>query len=537
MSEMLGGMQDWSLRVTHLIDYAAREHGSREVITRWGDGTIERSNWAGIAHDARRLSQAFEHMGCQPGDRIATIAMNHHRHLATWYGAIGFGGVIHTVNVRLFDEDLIYIINHAEDKVLLYDAQFEPMIQRLKPHLTSVEHFICFDREDGYPALVAVEDGDYSWYEGDERDPCMLCYTSGTTGNPKGVLYQHRSHMLHAMAEIAPSIFNMSCQSVLLPVVPMFHAASWGLPFAGAAAGVKFVFSATNEAPILHALMLSEGVTHSAGVPTVWLAMFQHLDALIANGENGGLGKLQLVTIGGSAAPRFMIERLMKAGVRVAHAWGMTETSPIGTMGAPSPDWDDLTMDQKIDLVARQGRVPFGVELRVIDDQGNEAPRDGVTSGSLHIRGPWVIKRYFKAEQDATMEGNWFDTGDVSVIHPDGTMQITDRAKDVIKSGGEWISSVELENAAVGCPGVQEAAAIGVAHPKWDERPILLVVKKDSAEVSESDVIAYLGSKVAKWWLPDEVLFVDDLPHTGTGKIQKAELRKTYRDFRLKSLG
>jgi acyl-CoA synthetase (AMP-forming)/AMP-acid ligase II len=265
--------------------------------------------------------------------------------------------------------------------------------------------------------------------------------------------------------------------------------------------------------------------------------MFQHLDALIAKGDYGGLGKLQLVTIGGSAAPRFMIERLMKAGVRVAHAWGMTETSPIGTMGAPSPDWDELTFDQQIDLVARQGRVPFGIELRVIDDDGNEAPRDGVTSGSLHIRGPWVIKRYFKADADATMEGQWFDTGDVSVIHPDDTMQITDRAKDVIKSGGEWISSVELENAAVGCPGVQEAAAIGVLHPKWDERPILLVVKKADANVSESDVIAYLGTKVAKWWLPDEVHFVDDLPHTGTGKIQKAELRKAYKGFVLKSLG
>jgi acyl-CoA synthetase (AMP-forming)/AMP-acid ligase II len=254
---MLGGMQDWSLRVTHLIDYAAREHGRREIMTRWADGTIERSDWAGIAHDARRVSQAFVKMGCKPGDRIATIAMNHHRHLATWYGAIGFGGVIHTVNVRLFDEDLIYIINHAEDKVLMYDAQFEAMVERLKPHLKTVEHFVCFDQPAGYKALVAAEDGNYDWYEGDERDPCMLCYTSGTTGNPKGVLYQHRSHMLHAMAEVAPSIFNLSCQSVLLPIVPMFHAASWGLPFAGALAGVKFVFSATNEAPILHGLMLA----------------------------------------------------------------------------------------------------------------------------------------------------------------------------------------------------------------------------------------------------------------------------------------
>jgi acyl-CoA synthetase (AMP-forming)/AMP-acid ligase II len=534
---MLGAMQDWKLRVTHLIDYAAREHGNREIVTRWSDGQVDRTNWAGVADEARRLSQAFVRMGCVSGDRIATIAMNHHRHLAAWYGAIGFGGVIHTVNVRLFDEDLIYIINHAEDKVLMYDKMFAPMIERLKPHLTTVERYVCFDEEGGYPALIAGEDGHYEWYDGDERDPCMLCYTSGTTGHPKGVLYEHRSHMLHAMAEIAPGGFNLSCQSALLPIVPMFHAASWGLPFAGAAAGVKFVFSATNEAPVLHHLMLSEGITHSAGVPTVWLAMFQHLDAQAAAGKEAGLGKLQLVTIGGSAAPRAMIERLMKAGVRVGHAWGMTETSPIGTMGSPTPDWDDLDLEAQIDIVTKQGRVPFGVELRVVSDEGEVQPRDGVSSGTLQIRGPWVIKRYFKAEADATDADQWFDTGDVSVIHPDGTMQITDRAKDVIKSGGEWISSVELENAAVGCPGVQEAAAIGVLHPKWDERPILLVIKKPGADLDEAGVIAYLGTKVAKWWLPDEVHFVEDLPHTGTGKIQKSELRKAYKDFKLKALG
>ncbi len=525
---MLGGMQDWSLRVTHLIDHAARECGSREIITRWADGTIERTDWAGVGADARKLAQAFAGMGLKPGDRVATLAMNHHRHLATWYGAIGFGGVIHTLNVRLFDEDLIYIINHAEDRVILYDAQFQPIIDRIRPHLKSVDHFIPFDRAEGYPALVAAQDGNFEWHDGDERDPCMLCYTSGTTGNPKGVLYQHRSTMLHAMAEVAPGVFNLSNQSVLLPIVPMFHAASWGLPFAGAAAGVKFVFSVTNEAPILCKLLNEEGVTHSAGVPTVWLSMFQHLD------ETGaGLGKLQLVTIGGSAAPKAMIERLMRQGIRVAHAWGMTETSPIGTMGAPTANWDELSLDEQIDVVCKQGRVPFGVQLRVVDEEGNVQPRDGTSSGQLQIRGPWVVKRYFKADADATDRDQWFDTGDVAVLHPDGTMQITDRAKDVIKSGGEWISSVELENAAVGCPGVAEAAAIGVQHPKWDERPILLVVRKPDAEVTAEGVTAHLAQKVAKWWLPDEVLFVDDLPHTGTGKILKAELRKQYRDYRL----
>jgi acyl-CoA synthetase (AMP-forming)/AMP-acid ligase II len=286
---MLGGMQDWDLRVTRLIDYAEREHGTREVMTRWADGTIERSNWAGVASEARRLAQAFAAMGLQKSDRIATFAMNHHRHLAAWYGAIGFGGVIHTVNIRLFDEDLIYIMNHAEDKVLMYDAAFQPIIDRLKPHLKTIEHYIVFDRDDSYPALIAAQDGNYTWAGGDERDPCMLCYTSGTTGNPKGVLYEHRSTMLHAMAEIAPAVFDLSPQAALLPIVPMFHAASWGLPFAGAAAGVKFVFSTTNEAPILHALMLDEGITHSAGVPTVWLSMFAHLDAELAAGRDATL--------------------------------------------------------------------------------------------------------------------------------------------------------------------------------------------------------------------------------------------------------
>jgi acyl-CoA synthetase (AMP-forming)/AMP-acid ligase II len=530
-NKMLGAMQDWSLRVTHLIDHAARECGSREIVTRWGDGTIERTNWAGVAAEARKLAQAFVAMGLKPQDRVATFAMNHHRHLAAWYGAIGFGGVIHTLNIRLFDEQLIYIINHAEDRVIMYDSAFAPIIERLKPHLTSVEHYFCFDSD--YAPLIAAQDGNYQWVTGDERDPCMLCYTSGTTGNPKGVLYEHRSTMLHAMAEIAPSVFDLSPQAALLPIVPMFHAASWGLPFAGAAAGVKFVFSVTNEAPVLHKLFIDEGITHSAGVPTVWLAMFQYLDALAESDRAADLGKLKIVTIGGSAAPRAMIKRLMRMGIRVNHAWGMTETSPIGTMGAPSAGWNDLTFDQQVDETVRQGRVPFGVELRVVADDGTVQPRDGESSGRLEIRGPWVVKRYFKMDEDATDADQWFDTGDVAILHPDGTMQITDRSKDVIKSGGEWISSVELENAAVGCPGVQEAAAIGVAHPKWDERPILLVVKKDGADVGAADVTAYLSDKVAKWWLPDAVLFVDSLPHTGTGKILKTELRAAYKDYSL----
>lgn len=526
---MLGGMQDHKLRVMHLLDHAEREHGAREIVTHWADGSETRTDWAGIARDARRLAQALEGLGLKPGDRVATLAMNHARHLTAWYGAIGMGGVIHTINPRLFDEQIVYIANHAEDRVLFYDRAFAPLVERLKPQFTSIEHYVAFDSPE-WDALLAPYDGNYQWHDGDERDPCMLCYTSGTTGNPKGVLYEHRSTMLHAMAEVAPAVFNLSCQAVALPVVPMFHAAAWGLPFAGPLAGAKFVFSAVNDAKALCRLMNEEKVTHSAGVPTVWLAMFQHIDETGQKPEH-----LKLVTIGGSAAPRAMIERLMRMGIRVGHAWGMTETSPIGTMGAPPHNWDDLSFDEQVDVVCKQGRVPFGVELRVVDDEGRVQPRDGKSSGRLQVRGPWVIKRYFKADQDAAEADQWFDTGDVAVLHPDGTMQITDRSKDVIKSGGEWISSVELENAAVGCPGVAEAAAIGVYHPKWDERPLLLVVKKPDAEVSASDVIAHLTDKVAKWWLPDEVLFVDSLPHTATGKLLKTALREQYRDYRLQT--
>jgi fatty-acyl-CoA synthase len=521
-------MQDFELRVPRLIDHAEREHGRREIVTYWADGTISRTNWAGIAHDARKLAQALEGLGVKQGDRVATLAMNHSRHFVAWYGAIGMGGVIHTINPRLFDEQLVYIANHAEDKVLLYDKAFQPIVDRLKPQWTSIEHYVCFDSGE-FEELIGPESGNYEWVEGPEREPCMLCYTSGTTGNPKGVLYEHRSTMIHALAEIQPSVFDLSPQSVALPVVPLFHAAGWGLPFAGAAAGIKFVLSAINDPNVLCTLMNDEKVTHSAGVPTVWFAMFQYMDATGRQPEH-----LKIVTIGGSAAPRAMIERLMKLGIRVNHAWGMTETSPIGTMGAPSHDWNALGFDEQVELTGRQGRVPFGVELRVVDDEGRVQPRDGESSGRLQIRGPWIIKQYFQDASGPCIDAEgWFDTGDVAVLHPDGTMQITDRAKDVIKSGGEWISSVELENAAVGCAGVAEAAAVGVPHPKWDERPLLLVVRKPGSEVSADEIQAHLCAHVAKWWLPDEILFVDSLPHTATGKLLKIALREQYKNYQL----
>lgn len=527
---MLGGMQDVELRVSRLIDHAAREHWGREIVTRWADGSETRTTWAGVARDARKLAQALERLGVKPGDRVATLAMNHSRHLVSWYGIPGMGGVLHTINPRLFDDQLAYIVNHAQDRVLFYDKAFTPIVERLRPQWPSIEHYIAFDSDGagGFEALLAGEDGNYEWVEGSEREPMMLAYTSGTTGNPKGVIYTHRSTVIHAITELQPAEFDLSTQAVAMPIVPMFHACGWGLPWAGAAAGIKFVFSAVNEPRVICGLMNREKVTHSAGVPTVWFAMFQHMD------ESGEVPEhLRIVTIGGSAAPRAMIERLMKLGIRVNHAWGMTETSPIGTMGAPSWNWDELSFDEQIDRVCKQGSVPFGVELRIVDDEGNVLPRDGQTSGKLQIRGPWVISQYYQDPNSALTADGWFDTGDVALLHADGTMQITDRAKDVIKSGGEWISSVELENAAVGCPGVAEAAAIGVYHPKWDERPILLVVRKPGSEVTADEIQAHLTKHVAKWWLPDEIHFVDELPHTATGKLLKTAIRAQYKDFRL----
>jgi fatty-acyl-CoA synthase len=453
------------------------------------------------------------------------MGMNHDRHLASWFGVVGAGAVLHTLNPRLFDDQLAYIVTHAEDRVLLYDAAFEPLIERLKPQLPTVEHFVCFERD--FDDLLGAESGDYAWVEGDERDPCGLCYTSGTTGNPKGVLYEHRSTVLHAMSVIAPDCFDVSARSVMLPVVPMFHANSWCIPYAAAIAGFKLVLCADNRPEHLCALFNDEGVTHSAGVPTVWLGMIDHVERTGAS-----LGALRLVIIGGSAAPEATIRWFRKRGVHVNHLWGMTEMSPVGTIGAPPPDWAEMTDDQQVEYMTRAGRSMFGVELRVIDDAGNALPRDGASAGRLQTRGPGVLRRYFKEDEDACSDGQWLDTGDVAAIHPDGSIQITDRAKDVIKSGGEWISSIELENAAVGCPGVAEAAAIGIPHPKWDERPLLLVVRSNGSQVGADEIRTHLSQQLAKWWLPDAIEFVEELPHTATGKLSKKDLRDKYRDYR-----
>ena len=521
----LGAMQDFPLRIARLIDHAEREHGGREIVAARADGTTVRTNWQRLAHDSRRLAQALERMGVRPGERVATLAMNHDRHLTAWFGVVGMGGVLHTLNPRLFDDQLSYIVNHAEDRVLLYDRAFAPLVERLKPGWTTVEHFVCFD--DQFDDMLAAEDGDYRWYEGDERDPSGLCYTSGTTGHPKGVLYEHRSTVLHTMSIIAPDIFDVSAMSVMLPVVPMFHAGSWCMPYAAALTGFKLVVCADNQPDRLCRLFNEEGVTHSAGVPTVWLSMIDHVER-----TGAALGKLHTVIVGGSSAPPATIRWFRERGIRVNHLWGMTEMSPVGTVGAPPANWESMSEDEQLAYMARPGRSMFGVELRVVDDEGNVLLRDGKSSGRLQARGPAVIKRYFKHEQDCVDADNWFDTGDIAVIHPDNSLRLTDRAKDVIKSGGEWISSIELENAAVGCAGVAEAAAIGIPHPKWDERPLLLIVRDPDSQIGEEELREFLKAQVARWWLPDAILFVDELPHTATGKLSKKDLRDKYRDYR-----
>ena len=530
---MLGAMQDQPLLATNLIEHAAREHPDREIVTYWADATETRTNWAGIDRDARRMAEALKALDLEPHARIATLAMNHSRHLVTWYGSIGAGGVLHTLNPRLFDDQLEYIVNHAEDRVMIYDAVFQPIVDRMRDKWPSVKKYVCFDsgeHADHFEDWIGAYPGTMEYPAVDERDPCMLCYTSGTTGHPKGVLYEHRSTVLHAITTLQPNCFDFRHDSAILPVVPMFHAASWGLPWAGAACGLKFVYCANNDPVALYELMEREKVTHSAGVPTVWLALFDYCDK-----NDLPLPKLDIAMIGGSACPRFMIERLMKNGTRVGHAWGMTETSPIATVGSPTYDWSDLTFEQQVDQVAMQGRPLFGIQIRTVslDDMTTPLPRDGKTAGALQVRGPWVIRCYFKHEEDAAGPEGWFDTGDVGIIHPNGTLQLTDRTKDVIKSGGEWISSVELENAAVGHPGVAEAAAIGMPHPKWDERPVLFVVRKEGADVDGKALTEFLTGKVAKWWLPDAVEFVDDIPHTGTGKISKKDLRDRFADYSL----
>tara|TARA_R110002110_G_scaffold377894_5_gene588353 strand:- start:16387 stop:18027 length:1641 start_codon:yes stop_codon:yes gene_type:complete len=539
---MQGLMQDWPLRVTTIIDHAARFHGDREIVTRSVEGPITRTTYKEVHLRARKVAQALSRLGIREGDIVATMAWNTARHLEAWYGIMGMGAVCHTLNPRLFAEQLIYIINHAEDKIIFLDLTFVPILEGIADKLPKVKAYVVMTDQAHMPEtslpnalcfedIVNAEDGEFEWAEVDENAACGLCYTSGTTGNPKGVLYSHRSNVLHSMAANMGDALGMKSVDSMLPVVPMFHANAWGIAFAAPAVGAKLVMPGANmDGESIYELLDKEKVTVTAAVPTVWLMLLQYLEKTGAK-----LPVLDRVVIGGSAAPRSMIEIFEeKYDVDVFHAWGMTEMSPMGTLGALKAGMSDLPLEKQIDVKAKQGRAIYTVEMKITDDDGKELPSDGKAFGNLKVRGPAVAGAYLKGEGgDILDEDGWFDTGDVATIDPLGYMQITDRAKDVIKSGGEWISSIEIENVAVGHPKVSEAAVIGIAHPKWDERPLLIVVPMEGEKPGKDDILRYMEGKIVKWWMPDDVVFVDEIPHTATGKIQKLALREQFKDYKL----
>jgi acyl-CoA synthetase (AMP-forming)/AMP-acid ligase II len=542
---MFGLMQDRPLLIHQLIDHAAQNHGDTEIVSRTVEGGIHRYTYKDARVRAKKVAEALLALGIRPGDRIGTLAWNGYRHFELYYGISGMGGVCHTINPRLFPEQIVYIVNHAEDQLLFVDINLLPLVEKLHGQFKTVRHVVAMTdrahlpKDVNIPNLLVYEEliegkpGTYDWPVFDERTASSLCYTSGTTGNPKGVLYSHRSTVLHAYGAALPDTLGLSARSVVLPVVPMFHVNAWGLPYSAAMVGAKVVFPGVAlDGASLYELFEKEKVTFTAGVPTVWLALLQYMQA-----NKLKLSTVKYAVIGGSAAPPAMIEAFDKEyGVEVLHAWGMTEMSPLGTVNHPKEKHNALSDEAKLAIRLKQGRPPYGVEMKIVDDAGDELPRDGKAFGDLLVRGPWITNGYFKGEGgDVLREGDWFPTGDVATIDPDGYMQITDRSKDVIKSGGEWISSIDLENAAMAHPAVAEAAVIGVAHPKWDERPLLIVQKKPDAELDKKALIEFLASKVAKWWLPDDVQFVDTIPHTATGKILKTRLREDFKGYKLPS--
>ena len=544
---MLGLIQDRPLLISSLIDFAALYHGNTEIVTRTVEGPIHRYTYRDLRDRSKQLANALTRLNVKLGDRIGTLAWNTYRHFELYYGVSGMGAVLHTVNPRLFPEQIDYIVNHAEDQYLFFDITFVPILEKLAPQLKTVKAFIALtDRahmpKDSkipnllcYEDLIAGESRDYDWPEFDEKTASSLCYTSGTTGNPKGVLYSHRSTVLHSYAVCQRDGLNLGSADSALVIVPLFHANAWGVPYGAAMSGAKLVFPGPAlDGKSVYELLRDEKCNFSLGVPTVWLAFFQHVDANPSLDVKKDI-VLERVVIGGSAAPRAMIERFASQfGSYVIHAWGMTEMSPLGTTGNLLKKHMDLPLEKRIDVQSKQGRTVYGVEIKITDDDGNELPRDGKAFGDVKVRGPWITAGYFKGEGGNVLDKDgWFTTGDVATLDPDGYMQITDRSKDVIKSGGEWISSIDLENAAVGHPAVQEAAVIGVFHSKWQERPLLLVIRKPGQEVTREELLKFLEDKVAKWWLPDDVAFVEELPHTATGKLLKTKLREQFKDHKL----
>ena len=541
---MKGLMMDTPLLISSIAEYAVRFHKDREIVSVTADNPRHRCTIADVISRSKKVANALARLGAGHGDRVATLAWNDYRHLEIYYGVSGAGHVCHTINPRLFAEQQVFIINHAEDRFIFVDAMFMPLIEAIADKIPNVEGFIVLTDEAHMPetkldnvmcyeTLLDAETDDFAWPEFDERTASALCYTSGTTGDPKGVLYDHRSTLLHAYACLAPDVMGLSSKDVVLPVVPLFHVNAWGVPYSAMMTGAKLVLPGPKmgDGEALYELMDSESVTLALGVPTVWLGLLQYT-------EKAGkrLDKLRMSIVGGAAVPRAMIEAFRdKHDVELRQGWGMTEMSPVGCVNSLKAGLEDLSPDDKLDLATKAGRGLFGCEMRIVDDEGKGLPWDGKAYGALQVRGPWVCSDYFKLEGSAethTRDG-WFDTGDVATIDPQGYMAITDRTKDVIKSGGEWISSIELENTAMDHPAVAQAAVIGVAHPKWTERPLLVVVKAEGQDISKEDLLAYYDGKVASWWIPTDVAFVDELPHTATGKVKKIELRKQFADYRL----
>jgi len=543
---MKGLIMDVPLTITSIMRHAEQNHPRTEIVSVTVDNPRHRYTYADAFRRTRQLANALTEYGIKAGDRIATLAWNDYRHFELYYAISCIGSVTHTINPRLFPEQITYIINHAEDRLIFADPLILPVLEALKDALTAVESFIIMTDEENMPetsldnvqcyeSFLATSD-EFDWPELDEKSACGLCYTSGTTGNPKGVLFSHRANVLHSYASVSPDVFNFSVGDVAMPVVPMFHVNAWGIPFATPMVGVKLVFPGPKmgDGETLQALIEEEKVTFSAGVPTVWLALLQYLS------ESGKkIDSLNRVIIGGAACPvMVMREFLDKHNVYVNHAWGMTETGPLGTVNTLKAGMEKLPEDALYAIKQKQGRALFGIEMKIVDDDNQELPRDGVATGVLMVRGPWVSSGYFNMQGPSDVHGDdgWFATGDVASIDEEGYMQITDRSKDVIKSGGEWISSIDLENEAVGHPKVQEAAVIGIFHSKWSERPLLIIVKKPDEDPTKEEILAWLKPKVAKWWLPDDVVFVDEIPHTATGKILKLELRKQFKDYQLPNL-
>jgi 3-(methylthio)propionyl---CoA ligase len=538
---MHGLMMNTSLLISSLIRHADRFHGDTQIVSRSIEGPIHRYTYRDAHGRSRQLAQALVRLGVKPGERIGTFAWNGYRHFEAFYGVSGMGAVLHTINPRLFPEQIVYIINHAEDRFVLFDTNLAPLLEKIAPQCKAVKGWIAMSDAAHLPKtslpnllcyedLLAAENDQYEWPDFDENTASSLCYTSGTTGNPKGVLYSHRSTVLHAYAAALPDTLNLSARDTVLPVVPMFHANAWSLPYGCAMSGCKIVFpGAQMDGKSLYDLFETEGVTVSAGVPTVWLALLQFMQQ----------GRLKFSTmnrtiIGGSACPPAMIRTFQEDfGVQVLHAWGMTEMSPLGTVNTFKSGHASWTKEQRLQLQSKQGRPVYGVDMKIIDGEGKELPWDGKTFGDLLVKGPWITCAYLKSEGGDPLRDGWFPTGDVATIDADGYMQITDRSKDVIKSGGEWISSIDLENLAVSHPGVAEAAVIGVAHPKWDERPLLIVVKKPEANLTREDMLKFFDGKIAKWWMPDDVVFIDKLPHTATGKLLKTKLREDFSGHKL----